>query len=80
MIGEHPQEDTECWPENWESVCIFCALGTQWNVAYGGFVGLKYEALPTVYETFGTKKKKRAAIFESLRILENEALSVINER
>ena len=80
MIGQGVEEVTECWPENWLALQIFSALGTQWNVAYGGYVGLRYEAMPPIFEAYSIRKKKRAEIFASLRIMENEALSVINER
>lgn len=59
---------------------MFAALGTQWNVSYGGYVGLKYEAFPVVLDEFGIEIKARAEMFASLRIMENEALKVINKR
>lgn len=58
---------------------MFDALGTQWNVGPQGAVGLRYEALPVVFDTLGIGKKKRAALFEALRIMEDEALQVIRE-
>ena len=79
MAGDEPQ-DTECWPDNWPALQVFSALGTQWSVAYGGYVGLRYEALQPVFDACGIKKKARAELFHALRIMENEALSVINER
>jgi len=79
MAGDEQQE-TECWPENWQALQVFITLATQWNVAYGGYVGLRYEALHPVFEACGIKKKARAEMFQTLRVMENEALSVINER
>jgi len=55
-------------------------MGTQWNVVPGGYVGLKYEALTFVCEALGIKDKARAELLDSLRIMENEALKVINAR
>jgi len=69
--------DVECWPENWLPLQVFAALDTQWNVGINGVIGLRYEAIPLVFEAFGVKKKKRAAMLESLRIMENEALQVL---
>jgi hypothetical protein len=80
QLGLDEPQDTECWPANWPVLQVFSAMGTQWMVSYGGYVGLRYEALQPVFEACGIKKKARAEMFHSLRIMENEALSVINER
>lgn len=53
---------------------MFAALGTQWNVGMNGVIGLRYEAIPIVLSEFGIKKKQRAEMMQSLRIMENEAL------
>jgi hypothetical protein len=69
------EESFGCWPENWLSFRVFYEA-----TAGGAYVQVRYETLPHIYEAFGIKKKKRAEIFRLLRILENEALNVINER
>ena len=74
VIGQGAEEVIECWPENWLAFLVF------YESSAGGRTLLRYEALPHIYEAYGIKKKKRAEIFDSLRILEDEALTVINER
>jgi hypothetical protein len=80
QLGMDEPQEIGCWPDNWQALQVFRSMSTQWTVAYGGYVGLRYEALQPVFEACGIKKKARAEMFHSLRIMENEALSVINER
>lgn len=69
------EECTECWPENWQALQVFSALQTQWNVGMNGAIGLRYEALPVVLNLLEIQETDRAGIFNSLRIMESEALS-----
>lgn len=62
------------WPENETTVRIFVAMGTQWNVGFSGAVGLRYEALPVVFDLLGVPGDERAAAFIGLRIMEHAAL------
>lgn len=80
QLGLDEPQTFEVWTHNWDAVRVFCAMVTQWQVAYGGYVGLRYEALQVVFEAIGIEPKKRAEVFSSLRILESEALSAINEK
>lgn len=54
-------------------------MKTQWNVAWGGIVGLRYESIPLVLEMCGVAKKLRADLLHSLRIMEDEVLKVFRE-
>lgn len=71
--------DIECWPDNWQALQLFAALRTQWNMVQGGVIGLRYEAIPVVLTEFGIKKKARAGLLQSLRVMEDEALQVFRE-
>lgn len=73
-------EEAGCWPENWPAYQVFAAAATQWNVGQGGAIGLRYETLPLLFDTFGIKKNARAEMLTSLRIMESEALETINDR
>jgi len=73
------EEDTECWPDNWLTFRVFAAMGTQWNVGMSGAIGLRYEALPVVLNMMGIAKKERAEIFDSLRIMESEVLTMFRD-
>lgn len=77
QLGLNEPEETGCWPDNWLALQVFAALGTQWNVGMGGAIGLRYEAIEPVLRMMGVVHKERAALFEALRIMENEALQVM---
>ena len=49
---------------------------TQWRVGMAGATGLDYTALPAVFDLCGIKKKRRADVFDALRVLEGEALRI----
>lgn len=55
-------------------------MSTQWRVGPGGAVGLDYNVLPTVFKLLRIRTAQQGALFEDLRILENEALIVMQER
>jgi hypothetical protein len=77
---ENQTQDTECWPDNWLPLQVFKTMDTQWNVGQNAVIGLRYEALPVVMDVMGVKKKARAGMLQSLRIMEQEALQVLNQK
>lgn len=66
------------WPENEITVRTFVAMGTQWNVGFSGAIGLRYEALPVVFDVLGIAADERAAVFAGLRTMEHAALGELN--
>jgi hypothetical protein len=70
-------EDFVVWDENWEIVMMFLRLQTQWNVAMGGAVGLKYEVLPWLCDLYSVKDSQ--AMFEGIQIMERAALRIFRE-
>jgi len=81
--GEQPDEDCSVWPENWQALEVFIAMGTQWRVSVGMggafYSGLDYAALPVVERRIGIKAADRADCFTRLRIMESEARTRLNE-
>jgi hypothetical protein len=73
-------DNTGCWPDNWQVLQVFEAMRTQWNVVQGLVTGLRYEAIPVVMQMMGIRSKARGEIFNDLRVMENEALQVLNKR
>jgi len=71
-------ESIGIWPDVKESVEVFIALGSQWNVGMGGPVGLVYASIPVVMDAFGVKDRK--TVFEDVRVMESEALEVMRKR
>lgn len=77
----HPAwDDTSPWPENAETCRVFDRLATQWRVGFGGAVGLDYGAIPVVLGLLGIPADRHSRVFEGLRIMEHETLSVWSEQ
>lgn len=70
----------DVWPENWVALELFAALQTQWRIGMGGPTGLDYAALPAVMDLQHIAAPERPEVFESLRVMEAEALRVFAER
>lgn len=66
----------EVWPENQQALDTFSAVLTQWRIGIGGPTGLDYAVLPAVMELRGVPHADRGALFDSIRVMENEALRV----
>ncbi|MBY0474219.1 MAG: DUF1799 domain-containing protein [Nitrosomonas sp.] len=75
------ENDCDVWEENWESVMLFLAMGTQWTVsATGHAIGINYVSLESAMKLANIKKKKRASLFIDVRIMESAALDVYREK
>jgi hypothetical protein len=70
----------DVWPENWQAVQVFAACGTQWTVGMAGSTGLRYEALPFVFEMSGVDRAQWPELFDQIRACEAEALKLFAER
>jgi hypothetical protein len=69
------------WQENWPIVEVFLGMSTQW-IWTGGMephrAGLNLCALPVVYEGLSVPRKKRAEVFQGLKVMEDAALEVMH--
>jgi hypothetical protein len=82
---QQAENDFEVYPENWRAVQVFLALSTQWRtVAISTMTkarivhtGLDYAAIETVFRMMGVRPKRRAAIFQKLRVMEEAALDAL---
>ena len=52
-------------------------MSTQWRVGGVGVIGFDYNVLPLVMDMIGTPKDERAGVFESLRLMEETALTTM---
>lgn len=68
------------WPDNWLPLMMFRALGTQWRMGMGGPVGLDYGVFPLIYRMHGVSRKDQPEMFECLRVMESEALSIMHRK
>ncbi|AVD91087.1 hypothetical protein C4Q27_00865 [Pseudomonas sp. SWI36] len=72
-------DDVEVWPDAWPAFCLFEALGTQWRLGPGGPSGLDYAAIPGTAKMIGLKSRELSETFDDVRVMENEALTVMAE-
>jgi hypothetical protein len=69
----------EVWPDNLDAVNVFISMVTQWRPSFGGVIGLDYAALPAVLDLLNIGRKKRPAVFDEIRVMEDAALQVMRE-
>lgn len=61
----------EIWPETAHAAPVFADLLTQWNVAgMGGLIGLRYEALPMIFDLHGIPASDRRDLLADIRVME----------
>jgi len=65
------------WPDNWQAVCVFDAMTTQWRTSMVGCTGLDYTPLRSVMRMIGVPPSEHADVFDSIRILEGAALETM---
>ena len=73
------ETNIEIWPDNFLSVQIFEALGTQWRVGNSGAVGIDYNVLPFTFKMYEIPRIQWPDIFQCVRIMESEALRAMRE-
>lgn len=70
----------EVWPENWAAVRFFDAIPPgAWNVGQGGPLGIRPEALRELRVSLGINGSQWRAMYDDVRLMENEALKTMNE-
>lgn len=74
------EEDVEAWPDVWAGAQVFARCVTQWNVGFGGPIGLRYESVDTVMRLMRVPVGDRVSVFDTVRALESEALQIFAER
>lgn len=68
------------WPDNLDAINTFVCLLTQWRTGMNGAVGLDYSVIPTVLNLNSIPTEKWPELFADLRVLEDEALSIIRKK
>jgi hypothetical protein len=73
------QDEIEVWPDNWIAVCVFCAIGTQWRVAFGPY-GLDYNVLYRKLDRLELSPDEYDDVEGEIRVLESEALQEMHRQ
>lgn len=66
------------WPDNLPAVNVLIAVSTQWRTGACGATGLDYNVLPAVFRLMQIPETDWPDTFECLRVLEAEAMDVMN--
>lgn len=75
------QDGTEVWRENWDTVCAFAAVLTQWRIAPLGQGGFRYLGLDYSGVRAGLEAEAIALtpdLWRGLRTMEAEACALLN--
>jgi hypothetical protein len=75
-----PDFEYAVWADCWQTVRVFEAMSTQWRMVAGGATGLDYAVLTDVMALLCIPRELRQGIFTDLRVMEAEALRVMNEQ
>lgn len=74
----------ELMEDNVQAFELFCSASTQWTLVatFSGahYVGIDYAALKSIFWFEGIKNKFRKELFQSIRLIERGALSVLNKK
>lgn len=73
------EEVVECWKDNEPALRAFQAMSTQWNNNGYAVLGLRYESAPVALRMCGIGQEDEEQVLASLRVMEQEALRVINK-
>lgn len=76
---DYPDNGVDCWAQNTHAYELLVSMSSQWRMGPTGPTGLDYAALPAVLRLAGIPRADWTDTFEALRVMESEALSVMNE-
>lgn len=64
----------EVEPDNWQAVCVFSRLQTQWRYSFAGIVGLDYTAVEALFRILEIEDK--IELFAEIQTMEMAFLKV----
>lgn len=80
-VSEQQDLEIRVLPGNELAVSVFIDLMTQWRIGMTGMpTGLDYSVVPTVMRLRGVHRNQWNDLFDSIRIMESEALSYFVEK
>ena len=73
------QNQVDVWEKHWLAVDLFCQMGTQWRIGFGGAVGLDYAVLFRLFDLQGIDKSKQKELLSQIQICESAALNIFHK-
>lgn len=76
--SDFPPVVVEVWPDCWEVVQFFAAVGPgAWNAGPGGFIGIRPEAFREIRLALGISAGKWREFYPDVMVMEDAALAEI---
>lgn len=78
---DEPLEAEACgvWPENWQGLCVFLRMQTQWRVGMAGPVGLVYDSVQMWLEIEGVQREDWPKVLDCVQGLEAASLRLMRK-
>lgn len=73
----------EVFPDNWQTVCVYLAMMTQWRVSDAGPIGMDYGCLlgkHGVMAMCGVRRGDRPDVFEGIQVMEAAAMRFMQSK
>ena len=68
------------WPENEPALNLFSSISTQWRIGMAGPIGLDYNVAFACMDRLRLSASAFEQLFDDLRVMEAEALSIFNKK
>lgn len=78
--ADYEIEPVDQWPENDAAMNLFSSISTQWRTSMNGYTGLDYNVLFARMDRMHLADREYEWLFEDVRVIEAEALSILNKR
>lgn len=78
--ADYEIDPVDQWPENDAAMNLFCSISTQWRTGMNGHTGLDYNVLFTRMDRMKLPEREYDWLFDDVRVIEAEALSIINKK
>ena len=78
--SDYSDEVVEVWPENIRAVNLFSSICTQWLVSANGAYGIDYNVMFYLIDRMRLNDEEHAILFDDMRVIEAEALSIMNKK
>lgn len=76
---EEEQQPVDVWPDNVHAFDLWHKVGNQWRVGMNGPVALDYVPLQHELDRMRLSEEEHDLLFDSIRVMEAEALSVMRQ-
>ena len=80
IVARQAAQEFEVWPDNMPAINLFLTLSTQWRGLGMGPSGLDYNVLFARMDRMKLPDQEYEWMFDDVRVIEAEALKIINKK